>query len=157
MNTSGDNFELELSPNRERETTIKWMVKKDKYEIHMPILSKPELGPIVQHCMVFMHKVNQEVGDDPVLRYKSYVATFARTLSVALCSVWDNMVADNPIMADGDADDNGIREDVDGFESWISLFIEGNGTDDDRHELLEFIRQAVKPRKMKVQAFYIRL
>jgi hypothetical protein len=109
METSGDNFELELSPDRERETTIKWVVKKDKYEIHMSILSNLELGPIVQHCMEFMHKVNRETGADPVLRYKSYVATFSRTLSVALCSVWDTMMADNPIMADGPACDSPVH------------------------------------------------
>jgi hypothetical protein len=123
------------------------MVKKDKYEIHIPVLTKNELGPIVQHCLLFMHKVNQEVGSDKGLRYMSYVAVFPRMLSVALCSVWDTMVSDNPI---NDQETNGIQADVEGFETWTSLFIESNGTDDDRHELLEFIRQAVKPRKMKV-------
>jgi hypothetical protein len=32
---------------------------------------------------------------------------------------------------------------------------QANATNDDRHELLDFIRHATKPKKMKVQAFYI--
>lgn len=72
--TSGNNFELELSPNRDRETTIKWVVRKNKYEIHIPVLCRYELGHVTEHCLLVMHKINQEVGNDEDLRYTSYVA-----------------------------------------------------------------------------------
>ena len=66
-------------------------------------------------------------------------------------SIWDNILADHPVGAAG------IAADEAGFDAWIGFFIEANATNDDRHELLDFIRHATKPKKMKVQAFYIPL
>jgi hypothetical protein len=69
-------------------------------------------------------------------------------------SIWDNILADHPVNA---ADLNAIQPDEAGFNSWIAFFMEANATDDDCHELLDFIRHATKFQKMKVQVFYIRL
>ena len=60
-------------------------------------------------------------------------------------------------MADYPVGAAGITADEAGFDAWIGFFIEANATNDDRHELLDFIRHATKPKKMKVQAFYIPL
>jgi hypothetical protein len=64
-------------------------------------------------------------------------------------SIWDNILTDHPIGAAG------IAADEAGFDAWIGFFIEANATNDNRHELLDFICHARKPKKMKVQAFYI--
>jgi hypothetical protein len=152
--TPGNNFEWELSPNREHETTIKWVVRKNKYEIHIPVLCRYELGHVTEHCLLVMHKINQEVGIDEATRYASYVAVLPRTLSVTLLSMWDNVLVEKPIVDD---DVDGVHADITGFRTWIQLFIASNATDLDTHELLDFIRQSNKPRTMKVQAFYIRL
>jgi hypothetical protein len=128
-------------------------VKKGKYEIHIPVLSRYELGHVVAHCMLIIHKINQEVGANASIRYASYIAVLPRTLSVPLTSMWDNVLTLNPV----DNETNGIHVNIEGFEAWVALFIGSNAVDDDRHKLLEFIRQSVKPRTMKVQAFYVRL
>jgi hypothetical protein len=153
MNTSGDSFELEPLSTGERDTTVKWSVGNTKYEIHIPVLNRYELGHIVHHCMLVKHKINQEVGTVNN-RYRSYVSVFPRTLSLALVSIWDNILTDYPVNLN---DPNAIQADEAGFDRWIGYFIEANATDDDRHELLDFIRHSTKPKKMKVQAFYIRL
>jgi hypothetical protein len=80
---------------------------------------------------------------------------FPSTLSIALVSIWDNILADHPgrpswqtILADHPvnlADPNAIQADEAGFNAWIAFFIEANATDDHRHELLDFIRHAKKP------------
>jgi hypothetical protein len=71
-------------------------VGQDKYEIHITVLTRTDLGQLVQHCLLVMHKINQEVGSDARVRYLSYLAVFPRTLSIALTSVWDNVMDAHP-------------------------------------------------------------
>lgn len=78
------------------------------------------------------------------------MSVFPRTLLLALVSIWDNILADHPVNA---ADPNAIQPGEAGFNSWIAFFIEANATDNDCHELLDFIHHATKLNKMKVQAF----
>jgi hypothetical protein len=150
MNTSGDSFELEPVSSGEKDTTVKCSVGNTKYEIHIPVLKQYELGHIVNHCMLVKHKIKQEVGNANNW-YLSFIRVFPRTLSLALVSIWDSILTDHPVGAAG------IAADEAGFDAWIGFFIEANATNDDRHELLDFIRHATKPKKMKVQAFYIPL
>jgi hypothetical protein len=76
------------------------------------------------------------------------------TLLLALVSIWDNILTDHPV---NPANPNGIQANEAGYNTWVGMFIEANATDDDHHELLDFIRHAIKPKQMKVQAFYIHL
>jgi hypothetical protein len=127
MNTSGGSFELEPISTGERDTTVKWSIGNTKYKIHIPVLNRYELGNIVHHCMLVKHKINQEVGTVKN-RYRSYVSVFQRMLSLALVSIWDNILTDYPVNIN---DPNAIQAD--------------------------FICHSMKPKKMKVQVFYIRL
>jgi hypothetical protein len=80
MNMSGNNFELELAPSRDCETTIKWKVGQDKYEIHVAVLTRTDLRQLVQYCLLVMHKINQEVGSDARVHYLLYLTTVSTTL-----------------------------------------------------------------------------
>jgi hypothetical protein len=79
----------------------------------------------------------------------SYQDVFPHTLSIPLCSTWDNIVAEHPLRA-------GTRN-VQGFQGLIRLFIKAHATDDDRHELVDYLRHAPKPRAMGVGPYYYHL
>jgi hypothetical protein len=80
--------------------------------------------------------------------YSSNIALFGHVLSI---ENGDEGKLDKPcmtILADHSvkfADPNAIQADEAGFNAWIAFFIEANATDDDPHELLDFIRHAKKP------------
>jgi hypothetical protein len=48
-------------------------------------------------------------------------------------------------------------QDEEGFQQAIRHFIAVHATDEDCHELLDYICSVAKPRKMDVQTYYIRL
>jgi hypothetical protein len=118
-----------------------------KHEIVSPTLTKFELGHIVAHCLTVMHKIDACVGNNPVNRFASYMNVFPRTLSLPHVATWDTVLVDHPLAA----------QDVASFQGAIRQFIAIHATDEDRHELLEYIRNSTKPRRMDVQTYDSRL
>ena len=142
-----ENFPMEWETPDNHPESIKWSLGRAKHEIYHHTLARFELGHIVTHCLSVLHKVDKEVGDDDDDRFTSYKIVFPRTLSIPLLATWDQLCVDFPL----------LDEKPESFRSLIKHFIEAHATDDDRHELLDSIRHAHKPRFMKTQAFYYRL
>jgi hypothetical protein len=118
-----------------------------KHEIVSPTLNKFELGHIVAHCRTVMHKINARVGNHPANRFASYMNVFPRTLLLPHVATWDTILVDHPLAA----------QDVASFQGAIRQFIAVHATDEDCHELLEYIRNSTKPRKMDVQTYFSHL
>jgi hypothetical protein len=144
-------FPIEWDETKVPTETIKWTLGANgqiKHEIVSPMLAKSELGKLVHHCLAVMHKIDTHVGAaNAANRFASYMQVFPRTLSIQLLATWDNILVDHPLAA----------QDVASFHQAIRHFIEAHATDDDRHELLEYIRSVSKPRSMDVQTYFSRL
>jgi hypothetical protein len=115
-----------------------------KHEIVSPILTKFELGHILAHCLTVMHKIDARVGNHPANRFTLYMNVFPRTLSLPHVATWDTVLVDHPLAA----------QNVASFHGAIRHFIAAHATDEDHHELLEYICSATKPRKMDVQTYF---
>jgi hypothetical protein len=113
-------------------------------KIVSPILTKFKLGHIVAHCLTVMHKIDARVGNHPANRFASYMNVFPCTLSLPHVSAWDTVLVDHPLAA----------QDVVSFHRAIRHFIAVHSTDEDHHELLEYIRSSTKTRKMDVQTYF---
>jgi hypothetical protein len=145
-----DPSSIEWDSTQTTTETVKWTLGVNgaiKHKIVSPTLTKFELGHIVAHCLTVMHKIDALVGNNPAHRFASYMNVFPRTLSLPHVATWDTVLIDNPLAA----------QDVASFQQAIKHFIAVHATDEDRHELLEYIRTTPKPRKMDVQTYYSRL
>jgi hypothetical protein len=142
-------FPLELMPETKRnQETIKWTLgANQKHEIVSTILNQFEPGYIVAHCLQVMHKVNTRVGDDDGRKFQSYRTVLPRTLSIPLLAVWENIQVDFPLQANT----------VAAFHQQVRHFIAANATENDRLDLVAYLRKAQKPVTMNVQAFFYRL
>jgi hypothetical protein len=109
--------------------------------------NKFERGHIVSHCLTVMHKIDARVGNNAANRFASNMNMFPRTLSLPHVATWDTVHVDHPLAA----------QDVACFQQAIWHFIAVHATDEDRHELLDYICSVAKPRKMDVQTYYSRL
>jgi hypothetical protein len=148
--TPPDPFSIEWDSTQTTTETVKWTLGVNgaiKHEIVSPTLTKFELGHIVAHCLTVMHKIDARVGNNPAHRFASYMNVFPRTLSLPHVATWDTVLVDNPLAA----------QDVASFQQAIKHFIAVHATDEDRRELLEYIRTSPKPRKMDVQTYYSHL
>jgi hypothetical protein len=148
--TSTDLFSIEWDETKTNTETVKWALGANgamKHEIVSPTLTKFELGHIVAHCLTVMHKINARVGNHPANRFTSYMNAFPCTLSLPHVATWDTIVVDHPLAA----------PDVASFQGAIQQFIAVHATDEDRHELLEYIRNSTKPHKMDMQTYFSRL
>jgi hypothetical protein len=94
-----------------------------------------------------MHKIDAHVGNHPVERFASYMDVFPHTLSLPHVATWDTILIDHPLATQDEA----------GFQPAMRHFIAMHTTDEDCHELLDYIRSVAKPCKMDVQTYYIRL
>jgi hypothetical protein len=73
---------------------------------------------------------------------KLYTLILPCTLYLSLLATWDQVVADH---------------DVAGFHKQLCKFIDAHATDDDHHEVMEYIRNVRKPCLMNVQLHFCRL
>jgi hypothetical protein len=141
-------FPLELDPTAVCYETLNWTLPLGKLEVYVPLLAKYDWHDIVSHCVTAMFHIEAKVTT-PAERYLLYQDVFPRTLSIPLRATWDNIVAEHPLKA-------GTRN-VQGFQGLICLFIKAHATDDDRCELVDYLRHAPKPRTMGVCPYYYRL
>jgi hypothetical protein len=141
--TSPDLFSIEWDKTKITTETIKWALGANgatKHEIVLPTLTKFELGHIVAHCLTVMHKIDARVGNHPANHFASYMNVFPHTLLLPHVATWDTVLVDHPLAA----------QDVASFQGAIWHFIAVHATDEDRHELLEYICNSTKPRKIDV-------
>jgi hypothetical protein len=94
-----------------------------------------------------LHKIDKEVGTGDDKRFQSYKQVLPRTFSLLLFITWNQVEADFSLES----------HDIEGFHILLRRFISVNGTDDDRHDLIELIRLAHKPRSMATQSFFYHL
>ena len=144
-----DTFQFQLSYDKNKDQdqyleTFKWHVNDNKYEIHAHTLEDIDLGVLLTHCVEVSSKIRSEVTDDADVG-PSLFKTFERTLSIPLRAVW-SLIADQIDERTSEAFDDALRE-----------FIAAHATEQDRHELVQQLLHPVKPRSMRVQAFYYRL
>jgi hypothetical protein len=74
-----------------------------------------------------------------------------RTLSIPLVGVWNQVVTEHTVANEDET------ETLATFAQLLKAFFACHSTEDDRHELVSFIRYASKPDDMKVQTFFYRL
>jgi hypothetical protein len=91
-----------------------------------------------------MHKIDACVGNNAANCFALYMNVFSRTLSFSHVATWDTVLVDHPLAA----------QDVAIFQQAIKHFIAVHATDEDRHELLDYVCSVAKPRKMDVQTYY---
>ena len=128
--------------------TIKWRQANTSYEIHTTILDSLDLLDLVPHCMSIRTKVDNTVS---TVAHKgpSFYRVFPRTLSLTMRSVWDQLMADSD--ADPDVDNN---ETPANFDARLRDFIAAHATAEDRYDLVQELRNGVKPREVLVQQFW---
>jgi hypothetical protein len=69
-------------------------------------------------------------------------------MSMPLQSSWKQMLQDY------DETHEDTITTIDDFHAALQAFFAGHATEDDRHDLLESLRLAIKPETMKVQTFF---
>jgi hypothetical protein len=77
-------------------------------------------------------------------RFASCINVFPHTLLLPHVMTWDTVLVDHPLAA----------QDVASFQGAIQQFIAVHATDEDCHELLEYICNSTKPCKMDVQTYF---
>jgi hypothetical protein len=142
-----DPFSVKWDKTKATTETIKWTLdinSATKHEIVSPILSKFELGNIVAHCLTVMHKIDAHVGNNAANRFAPYMNVFPHTLSLPHVVTWDTVLVDHPLAV----------QDVATFQQAIWHLIVMHATDEDRHELLDYICSIAKLCKMDIQMYY---
>jgi hypothetical protein len=91
-----------------------------------------------------MHKIDAHVGNNAANRFASYMNVFPCTLLLPHVATWDTVLVDHPLAA----------QDMASFQQAIRHFIAMHATDEDRHELLDYIHSIDKPCKMDIQKYY---
>jgi hypothetical protein len=145
--TSTDPFSIEWDETKTTTETVKWALGANgttKHKIVSPTLTKFELGHIVAHCLTVMQKIDARVGNHPANHFASYMNVFPCTLSLPHVATWDTILVDHPLAA----------QDMASFQQAIWQFIAVHATDEDCHELLEYIPNSTKPCKMDVQTLF---
>jgi hypothetical protein len=144
-------FTLDWVEATKTSETIKWALHKEKFEIHQGLCTKFELIDIMTHCLTVVHKIDGQVGENYVKKLQSYKQVMPRTLSIPLVGVWNQVVTEYEAAHEDESETLGT------FAHMLKAFFACHSTDDDRHELVSFIRYASKPEHMKVQTFFYRL
>jgi sulfur relay (sulfurtransferase) DsrC/TusE family protein len=72
--------------------TIKWTISKEKYEIYHGLCLWFELHKIIPHCLMVMHKIDGQVGDNDNKNLQLYKQVLPQTLSIPLVGVWAQLV-----------------------------------------------------------------
>jgi hypothetical protein len=130
-------FSVEYDKTKVTTETIKWTLGANgatKHEIVSPILSNFELGNIVAHCLAVMHKIDACVGNHAANHFALYMNVFPCTLLLLHVATWDTVLVDHPLAA----------QDMASFQQAIWHFIAVHATDEDRHELLDYIWSIAK-------------
>jgi hypothetical protein len=139
-------FQIDWTPTTKTTETLQWTHQKSKFEIHVVLLDQVELHDIVTHCLGVLHKIDGQVGfDDEERRVTSYLQVLPCTMSMVLQAYWKQILQEFE-----EANDGATISTVDTFNSVLKHFFAGHSTDDDRHDLIESLRSAIKPENMKV-------
>jgi hypothetical protein len=145
-----DLFFVEYEKTKIATETIKWTLGATdatgatKHEIVSPILTKFELGNIVVHCLTVMHRIDAHIDNHPADRFALYMDVFPCTCCFHMLR-HDTILIDHPL----------ATQDKAGFQQANRHFIAVHTTDEDCHELLDYIHSVAKLRKMDVQTYYI--
>jgi hypothetical protein len=68
--------------------TIKWMISKEKYEIYHGLCTQFELHEkITLYCLMVLHKIDGQVGDNDHKKLQLYKQVLPQTLSILLVGV----------------------------------------------------------------------
>jgi len=126
-----------------RETAIKWSLNNARYEIYATELEDLDPAQLMAHCITISDRIRQLVDREQHVA-PSLFQVFPRTISTVLRSVWDNIADEHPKTSEG-------------YDECLKEFIASNCSTSDRHELVHQLRNARKPRKMKVSTFLFRL
>jgi hypothetical protein len=117
---------------------LKWSHGDTKYEIFISILDNLELMFLSPHCLDAKEKIEQVVSDAHLSQ--ALFRVFPRTVSTVLRTIWDIMLQDQQ-PAETEA----------AFDLCLRSFIDSHSTTDDRHDLINQLHQAHKPREILVQ------
>ena len=144
-------FNRTLQDEEPHVEAIKWQLNNSKYEIHVAVLRSLDYHDLVPHCLNVHSKVDMAVT---TLAHKgpSLYTVFPRTLSIALRAAWDRINID--------ADSNPLVDNThtpDHFDDRIREFIAVHCTPEDRYELINEIRNGIKPREVGVQTYWYTL
>lgn len=123
---------------------IKWVAGKIKYENHFPVLPRDaDVATIIEHGIAVRNKVLQVVTND-TYQGISLFEVYSRSLNVNLAPIWEQMIVDTPhsTMSSSSFDDR--------LCDMFALYT----TKEDRHELLQMLRNSRKPRELGVQEFW---
>jgi hypothetical protein len=132
-----DPFSVEYDETKIATETIKWTLGATgamKHEIVLPILTKFELRNIVVHCLTVMHKLDAHAGNHPANPFTLYMDVYPLTLLLPHVAMWDTVLVDHPL----------ATQDKAGFQQAIRHFIAVHTTDEDCHELLDYICSVAK-------------
>jgi hypothetical protein len=141
-------FKIEWTPTTKTTETLRWTILRSKFEIHVVVLEQVELNDIVPHCLGVLHKIDGQVGLDSDDRHvTSYHQVLSRTMSMPLQSYWKQVITDY------DETHEDAISTIDDFNAVLRAFFASHATEDDRHDLLESLRSAMKPETMKVHTF----
>ena len=131
-----------------RQEAIKWSIGNSRYEIYTIILKQFDVDQLLPHCWSVISKINSIVGTENH-KVQSMYRVFPRTLSTVLLNVWKRIIANTP------ADQ--VAETEEHFGNRIRDLVAAHASEDDRHDLVQQLRTARKPRDLPVQTFHYRL
>ena len=124
--------------------SFKWIQDSQCYEIHSPKLVSFELEDLLPHCLEVRQRVITVCAENDH-KGPSLYQILGRTLATPLRALWETITS-------------GITQfSVANFDLSLRAFIAATATSDDKHELLQQLRNPSKPRALSVRAFYYRL
>jgi hypothetical protein len=100
---------------------------------------------VVPHCLDVRQKIHTAVGQTSPLLAQSLFLIFPRTLGSTMAEMWEQLA--KLARQEGETGKN--------FDATLKEFIACHATPEDRRELVMQLRNAVKPRNVSVQAFWL--
>jgi hypothetical protein len=87
-------FTIAWLPATKTSEMVKWMINKEKFEIHHRLCTKFVLHDIMTHCLMVVHKSDGQISENDHKKLQSYKQVLLQTLSLPLVGVWDQVVTE---------------------------------------------------------------
>jgi hypothetical protein len=126
-------FNINWTPASKTSETIKWVISKEKYEIYHGLCTRFELHEIILHCLMVIHKIDGQVGDQDNKKLLSHKQVLAQTLSIPSVGVWEQVIVEYN-QANPDED-----ESLASFAKTLKAFFACHSTEDNCHELVSVV------------------
>jgi hypothetical protein len=132
-----------VATGNQRLLSLKWTADGTRYEFHVPQLGSRDIDGVVSHCLDVKSTIEGELPDEK-LYASAFFNVFPRTLHKGLKQKWKQLEAESGF----------IDHSIDEFEELLMEFVAAHSSEQDRSDLVNQLRQPMKPKEQSVQPFY---